>query len=75
MNVFKIVISLILLTALTACGSDNKRPAVVDPQTEFKGFIEQQFAQTADTTDPLELDELEFRFPAQDDPAAFDSLL
>jgi hypothetical protein len=49
--------------------------AMVEVQTEFSGFVEDQFANTADDTEPLAIEELDFSFVDQDDPTAFDALL
>lgn len=76
----------ILLTAavlaLAACtdGRDAyERPDTIGPVTptpvSFTGFVEEQFANTADDTDPVELNDIGFNFDSQDNPTAFDDLL
>ncbi|HUG98136.1 MAG TPA: hypothetical protein VMQ83_03070 [Gammaproteobacteria bacterium] len=46
-------------------------PAVVD----FTSFVTDQFAATADDTDPEPVDETDFEFKDQDNPDAFAGLL
>ncbi len=50
-------------------GPDPEPPAPVDLTT----WVKNQFATTADDTDPVDVDETEFEF--SDDPAAYDDLL
>jgi hypothetical protein len=66
-----------LLLAMTACDSSNYggSPPVPPQATDFTGFVKDQFAATADDSDPVEVDEVDFTFDDQDDPAAFDDLL
>lgn len=65
---------------LAACGSDNSRP-VVDldppppPPVSFTTFVKDRFAATADNTDPVLVDTIDFAFDSDDDPTAFDDLL
>lgn len=68
---------------LAACGSDRNftPPPVPDPgpppvQTEsFTMFVKDQFADTADNTDPVEINDVEFDFDNSDNPSAYDDLL
>ena len=66
------------LLMLSACGSDggggitNPPPPPPAP-TSFSQFVVDQFATTADDTDPVEVDDEDFDF--DEDPAAFDGLL
>ncbi|MBT8097273.1 MAG: hypothetical protein HKN35_13050 [Woeseia sp.] len=69
---------------LTACGnSSNDVPLFVPPppapppaQPEsFTMFVKEQFANTADDTDPVEINELDIDFDNADNPNAFDDLL
>lgn len=66
---------------LGAC-SDSDSPSMVEPPpppppetTSFTGFVHDQFAATADDTDPVPVDDVDFDFDAEDDPDAFDDLL
>ena len=70
------------VVTLSACGSDSNPPVVVEPPpppppapVSFSGFVKDQFAATADDTDPEEVDGIDFEFDADDDPDAFDDLL
>ncbi len=45
-------------------------PAAVD----FTGFVTDQFAATADTTDPEQVDDKEFDFKDEDNPDAYSGL-
>lgn len=70
-------INVLLVTAtvmlLSACGSSNN--SNVDTTTDFNGFVISTFAKTADNSDPIDVNALDFRFADQENPAAFDSLL
>ena len=48
-------------------------PPAPPAQTAFSQFVQDQFAATADDTDPEPVDDVDFAF--DEDPAAFDSLL
>ena len=67
---------------LIGCGSyddDDGGPIPPPPpppaQTDFTTLIKNQFAATADNTDPVQIDDLNIVFADQDNPAAFDDLL
>jgi hypothetical protein len=71
-----------LLLALTACGSDGgggltnpppPTPPAPPAPTSFSLFVADQFATTADNTDPVAADDEDFVF--DEDPAVYDSLL
>lgn len=76
-----ILIAGALMTSMfvAACGSgSNNVPIVMPPPpppapTSFNRFVVDQFAVTADDTDPVAVDDEDFAF--DEDPAAFDSLL
>lgn len=76
----KLCVLVSLLLAMTACDSSNYggSPPVPPPPPQamdFTGFVKDQFAATADDSDPVEVDDVDFAFDDQDDPAAFDDLL
>lgn len=80
----KVIFGAILLFALAGCDSNGNGGMVVVPPpppppppaaTEFTGFVKAQFAATSDTTDPVEVDDEDFAFSDNDDPAAYDDLL
>ncbi|MEM7276737.1 MAG: hypothetical protein AAF385_01320 [Pseudomonadota bacterium] len=48
-------------------------PPPPPPPIAFNMFVQDQFAATADNTDPVAVDDEDFAF--DDDPAAFESLL
>lgn len=66
---------------LAACGGSGGSSSGFAPppdneqQTSFTGFVETQFAVTADDTDPIPIESLDFDFDDQGDPGAFDTLL
>lgn len=74
--------ALIASLFVAACGSSgNDTPVVMPPPppppppapTSYNQFVVDQFAATADDTDPVAVDDEDFAF--DEDPAAFDSLL
>lgn len=78
------LLPLIAIAALgvSACssGSSSSPPFVEPPPppppaaTVFTSFVQDQFAATSDSTDPVDVDEVEFDF-ANEDPTAYDNLL
>lgn len=70
---------------ITACGSSNvNAPASPDPtpttpppsgKLSFTSWVNDQFANTSDLTEPVDVTELDFELDANDNPQAFDSLL
>lgn len=73
---------LLALTGLSACGSsDRPEPPPSQPVPPappppiFTDFVKQQFADTADDTDPVAVDEQAFGFFDLEDPDAYDDLL
>ena len=64
-----------LLAGCGGSGSSGYAAPAPELQTEFSGFVEDQFASTADDTAPVMIKTLDFNFVNQDDPAAFDALL
>lgn len=70
---------------LAGCGSDYESPPPAEqpepsppapPPVDFTRFVTDQFRSTsADNDDPVAVDDTEFRFNDQDNPAAFDDLL
>lgn len=70
--------------AVAGCGSDSLPPPI-EPMTpspppppaavDFTGFVIEQFAETADDTDPVLVDDTDFEFNDQDNPDAFAELL
>ena len=70
------------LAALAAAGCDSNgigrapAPDTPPPQAvDFKVFVQDQFAATADDTDPVDVDATDFAFTNADNPTAYDSLL
>ncbi len=74
MKISKLLVATALLATLAACGG-NGNPQAVELGSDFTSFVERQFAATADNTDPVSVNNLQFRFPDQGNPAAFDQLL
>lgn len=78
-------LAMVLIAAsagLAACGSSNDAeipPPVIPPPPPppvvFSDFVKQQFAATADDTDPEPVDETDFAFDDQEDTDAFNDLL
>ncbi len=70
---------------LAGCGSSNTPPPAEPPPppppppppqaVDFTEFVREQFAMTADDTDPVSVDDTDFAFNDQDDPDAFNDLL
>lgn len=76
---------------LSGCNSNNNdAPLVIEPPAapppeeepapdpqpvDFTTFVGEQFAMTADDSDPQPVDDVDFEFNDQDDPAAFENLL
>lgn len=70
--------------AVASCGSSDRPPAIepMPPSpppppaaVDFTGFVIEQFAATADDTDPVAVDDMDFEFNDQDNPDAFAELL
>lgn len=70
--------------ALAGCDSDSDLapqqpappPAPPPPETvSYTQFVVDQFAATADDTDPVSIEGTDFDFDSEDDPGAFDDLL
>lgn len=71
---------------LAACGSNNAdsipafqtpppaTPPPAQPQS-YTLFVKGQFANTADNTDPAEVNDVDFNFDNAENPRAFDDLL
>ena len=80
-------IALVLSLGLYGCSdSGNARvgqppgmmsppPPPPPPPVNFTTFVKDQFAATADDTDPQSVDDADFAFTDDDNPAAFDDLL
>jgi hypothetical protein len=69
--------AVIALAALGACHDDGDHAAATQPaanSVEFSTFAEQTFALGGNTT-PVNYDQVTFVFDADNNPAAFDSLL
>lgn len=50
-------------------------PAASAEAVDFSGFVRDQFAiANPDTSDPVPVDDMDFEFNSQDDPAAFDDM-
>ena len=75
-----------LLAVLSACGgggsnnnSASAPPMMPEPpapaQTDYNQFVQELFSMTADNTDPVDVNALDFVFTDQDNAAAFDDLL
>lgn len=73
-----------VLTAmlLSACGSSNNSELPLPPeppappaQISFTGFVKGQFSQTADDTDPVDVESQNLTFTDDTNPAAYDDLL
>lgn len=78
------LLSAAVVLVLGGCGSSSNDPVVVVPPpppppppapTNFTTFVKDQFANTSDMTDPADVDNEDFAFPDNEDPAAFDDLL
>lgn len=61
------------LLALAGCPQIDP-PAPVPTQTDFAAFVKDLLAKTADNAGPVEIDAIDFAFPADTDFAAFDPL-
>lgn len=82
-RISRLVVLLVVSGIAVACGggsSTSAPPAPPPPppppppmQTSFDQFVQDQFAVTADDTDPQSVDGEDFAF--QEDPTAFDGLL
>ena len=68
---------LLLFAALAVAGcSGGTDPAAPAPQgADFAGFVQDQFAATADDTDPVDINGIDFVGLDDDNPNAFDNLL
>ena len=67
------LLALVACTAITGCSdSGTSAPPAA---TDFTGFVTDQFAATADNTDPEQVDDKDFEFNDQDNPDAFSGLL
>lgn len=89
MNSSKLKVAIILTLGafgIAACGSSGDSgsspptippitPPPVEPPTSFTQFVKDQFAGTADNTDPVEINDVDFDFDNADNPQAFDDLL
>lgn len=68
---------------LAACGGGSvssprvelPTPPPPPPPISYTTFVKDQFAATADNTDPAEINDIDFAFDNADDPGAFDDLL
>lgn len=84
------LVAVLTLSALgiAACGSSNTDtlapPEPVAPQPQppqppqpqsYTLFVKDQFANTSDNTDPVEINDIEFNFDNSDNPRAYDDLL
>ena len=56
-------------------GSTPPPPNAGPVEVDFQQFVQDQFAATADDTDPVDLNGFRFLDVASDDPNAFDNLL
>lgn len=83
-NTRQTLFSAIVVLVLAGCDSSGDDPVVVTPPpppppppapTEFTTFVKDQFANTSDMTDPVDVDDVDLAFSDDDDPAAFDDLL
>ncbi|MGH8193821.1 MAG: hypothetical protein ACREQ8_05370 [Woeseiaceae bacterium] len=83
MNIRTLAVAALLLAttvAIQGCGGSYNDPAPSEPPpppppVAFSQFVKDQFANTADDTDPVDVDAMEFSFTDQDNPDAFDDLL
>jgi hypothetical protein len=90
MNHSKLKIAILLAlgaVGLAACGSSNSSsPRVELPPpppppppppapVSYTTFVKDQFANTANNTDPVEINDVDFAFDNADSPVAFDDLL
>lgn len=74
-----------LAVVLAGCGSSGSDPVAVEPPApapppppppiDFTTFVKDRFAETSDTTDPVNVDDEDFAFADNDNPDAFDDLL
>lgn len=83
-TVKRTLVSAIVALVLGGCGSSGDDPVAVVPPpppppppapTDFTMFVKDQFANTSDMTDPVDVDNEDFEFSDNDDPTAFDDLL
>ena len=75
--------AVVFLTA--ACGSSSvdvpvpvaptPTPPPTSSKVSFIGFVSDQFANTDDTAEPVEINDIDFEFDANDNPQAFNRLL
>ena len=67
-----------VLAGLAGCGGNHGESAVppvpTPSQTQFSVFVEQTFANSANST-PVSLDGITFDFDANENPTAFDTLV
>jgi ABC-type glycerol-3-phosphate transport system substrate-binding protein len=71
--------------ALAGCGGGSNSPPDDDDNeppppppvttTDFPDFLRDILAQTSDTTDPVDVNDEDFRFPNNDDPDLFDDVV
>lgn len=75
MKTINAMLTMSAILVLSACGNSNNQAPTADSGTDFNRFVISTFAKTADDTDPIDVNGLDFRFADQEDPAAFDSQL
>lgn len=83
-NVKHALLGAVVVLMLGGCGSSGDDAVVVGPPpppppppppTDFTMFVKDQFANTSDMTDSVDVDAEDFAFSDDDDPTAFDDLL
>lgn len=83
-NAKRTLLGAIAALALGGCSSSGDDPVAVAPPpppppppapTEFTTFVKDQFANTSDMTDPVDVNNEDLAFSDNDDPTAFDDLL
>lgn len=78
---FAFILASLGVIGLAGCDNDDDDPQLGGPPSppappaagvEFSQFVKDQFAATADDTDPVPVDDTDFEF--SDDPTAYDDL-
>lgn len=74
---------MLLAAALAGCGGGSSNSTVTVPPppppppatTSFTSFVHTELAQTSESTEPEDVNDVMFTFPDEDNPAAFDDVL
>jgi len=79
----RLIAPTLIAAALAGCGGGSSNSTVTVPPppppppatTSFTTFVHTELAQTSETTEPEDINEVTFTFPDDDNPAAFDDVL